>query len=304
MIDVVRGVLRVRKWPKKRGPPKSASQRFWVDWFKQANLLAKYADPMTQIRAKELTAHTGMYPRDIILAAMRGRLYTWVDDNGWRWYPVAAIDDISESLDVLAQTVGSVLVRAVDRWRAPAPGNLDEVLTLKGSPAIPVWAASAGGGGITQEVVPGTPIVVDGTKTFYDIDVSAYALFNLILEDMTYSASDSILFRFSTDGGVTFKDDVADYVRAFVNQNTSGMLTRSDIEAFKDDAVSGPKGAYAFENLNLGRAFWSGFGGTTSAKAQVIGGYATFTGPITTIKIFTRLMTTMDAGTIRLVGTL
>ncbi len=147
MIDTVRGVLRVRKWPKKYGKPRSASQAYWVDWFKQANLLAKYADAMSQRRAIEMTKGSGLYPRDVLLKAMRGRLYWWIDDTGWKWYPMAGISDISGALDVLAQTVGDVLVRATDRWRPPPPGVAGDVLTNQGPGTPPEWAAGGGGGG-------------------------------------------------------------------------------------------------------------------------------------------------------------
>ena len=146
MIDTVRGVLRVRKWPKKRGTPTSERQLFWIDWFRQANELAKYADPMSQVRAIEEAKVRGMYPRDVLLKAMRGRLYTWADSDGWKWFSVAAIQDISDTLDVLHQTVGGVLVRALDRWRSPDLGVIDDVLTLKGDPPVPAWATGGGGG--------------------------------------------------------------------------------------------------------------------------------------------------------------
>lgn len=150
MVDTVRGQLRVRKWPKKRGTPKSALQRWWIDWFRQANKLAKYVDAATARRAIDLTAGTGMYPRDIILSAMRGRLYSWVDQTGKKWHSMAAIQDISDSLDVLAQNIGDVLVRAADRWRAPPAGLIGDTLTYQGPDDPPIWTApSAGGGGPT-----------------------------------------------------------------------------------------------------------------------------------------------------------
>lgn len=147
MVDLVKGVIRVRRWPKKRGTPKSELQRWWISWFEQANFLTKYVDAISAARAIELTEKTGRYPRDILLAAMRGRLYHITDETGWTWYSMAAIGDISETLDVLAQTVGDVLVRATDRWRAPPPGTIGDVLTYKG-PADPAeWQAPVGGGG-------------------------------------------------------------------------------------------------------------------------------------------------------------
>ncbi len=147
MIDTVRGVLRVRKWPRKRGTPKSALQLWWIDWFRQANLLAKYVDAASARRAIEITANSGMYPRDVLLAAMRGRLYIWQDQAGKVWHPMAAIQDISDSLDVLAQDVGSLLVRYGDRWRALSGGSPGDVVTRQADGTPPSWQPAAGGGG-------------------------------------------------------------------------------------------------------------------------------------------------------------
>ncbi len=147
MVDTVRGVLRVRKWPKKRGTPTSESQLWWIDWFRQANKLAKYIDAASMRRAIELTAGTGKYPRDIILQAMRGRLYVWTDENGKVWYPMAAVQDISDTLDILAQNIGSVLVRATDRWRAATGEAAGKVLTSQGTGLAPTWETPGGGGG-------------------------------------------------------------------------------------------------------------------------------------------------------------
>jgi len=143
MVDTVRGVIRVRKWPRKRGKPKSPAQLFWIDWFTQANLLYKWIDPHQVRRFMEMTKGRAMYPRDVALKAMRGRLYTWTDENGWRWYPMAAVGDISETLDFLAQTVGSVLVRATDRWRTVIPKAVGDVLTYNGDIAPPTWETPA-----------------------------------------------------------------------------------------------------------------------------------------------------------------
>lgn len=180
MVDTVRGVLRVRKWPKKRGTPKSALQRWWIDWFRQANLLAKYADGMAMARAIEMTRQTGLYPRDVMLSAMRGRLYVWADETGWKWYPMAAVQDISDSLDVLAQTIGSVLVRATDRWRAPPVGVVGDVLTNQGVGAPPVWQAPAAGGYFSggalvnktgnQSIASGSFVLLTWDAEQYDTD--------------------------------------------------------------------------------------------------------------------------------------
>lgn len=180
MIDTVRGVLRVRRWPKKRGRPKSALQRWWNDWFKQANLLAKYADGLSQANAISMTKGTGLYPRDVLLSAMRGRLYWWIDETGWKWFPMAALQDISNALDVLGQTIGDVLVRAGDRWRPAADGSAGFVLTHKGPADAPVWELPSGGGGFLggamvrktdwQNIVTGARRIITWDVEDYDTD--------------------------------------------------------------------------------------------------------------------------------------
>jgi len=155
-------------------------QRWWIDWFKQANLLAKYADAASIIRSKEMAAGSGMYPRDVLLKAMRGRLYNWVDQDGWRWYSMAAVGDISESLDVLAQSIGSLLVRAADRWRTVPPGNPGDVLTHQAADEPPVWLPGGGGGGAfagalvrnlaNQSIPNSTTVAVAFTAELYDTD--------------------------------------------------------------------------------------------------------------------------------------
>ncbi len=182
MVDTVRGVIRIRKWPKKRGTPTSEKQLYWIDWFRQANYLAKYVDAATARLAIALTKGSGKYPRDIILQAMRGRLYSWQDQNGKKWYPMAAVQDISESLDVLAQTVGSVLVRATDRWRAPPPTNIGDVLTYQGPAASPLWAPAAGGGGFSGGALIGKTagqLIPNATWTTLTWDDETYDTANL-----------------------------------------------------------------------------------------------------------------------------
>lgn len=74
MVDTWRGKVRVRKWPRKRGRPKSPNVRAQNDWFRDANKLASRA-PDTQAKvAIEITKNSGLYPRDILMRAMAGNL--------------------------------------------------------------------------------------------------------------------------------------------------------------------------------------------------------------------------------------
>lgn len=302
MIDVFRGNLRIRKWPRKRGTPKSASQLFWIDWFRQANLLAKYADAASHARAIEITAKSGLYPRDVLLAAMRGRLYQWNSPDGWKWYPVAAIEDISESLDVLAQTVGSVLVRATDRWRAVVGGVIGDVLTNQGPGAPPAWVAGGGGGGITQQVVTGTPISPDNTVSFYDINIELYSLVNIIIADLGFASADRPVLRFSTDGGVSFKATMGDYWYGLVYPSGDSWSKQTAVFGSRLTSTANQNARIDLTNLRAGRVAWTLIASHSSAEAIIRGGFADFDGPITHVRVMGIGAKNMNAGTIRMVG--
>ena len=304
MIDTVRGVLRVRKWPRKRGTPKSASQRWWNDWFRQANLLAKYADGMSQARAIHLTKGTGLYPRDIMLRAMRGRLYWWIDDDGNRWYPMSGIQDISDTLDVLAQAVGSVLVRAVDRWRVPGPASptIGHALTYQGSAAPPIWASS--GAGVSQQTLPGTPLVPDGTVNSYDFDVSSYASVDMVLDNIGFAAADYPHLRLSTDGGVTFHAGASDYHDTYSQGGTQVVRNISKTNISAANVATGTFVDAFLNNLRAGRATCRATVGNYTNIVRHISDHANFDGPITDIRIYTNAGNTFNSGVIRLVGLL
>lgn len=297
MIDTFRGVLRVRKWPKKRGRPRSAKQRFWVDWFVQANRLAKYADGMSLARAIEMTKGSGLYPRDVLLMAMRGRLYTWSTPDGWRWYSMAAKGDISESFDILAQTVGSVLVRAVDLWRPPPPGALNDVLTYKGNLTSPVWQAP--GGGVSQALIPGTPIACDDTVSEYVLDITGQAEAKIILKDVDFATTDRPLFRFSIDGGATYKAGATDYTEMLIEAQSDATHNRSFVLCADRNSTSPFQLVASLGNINIDRLTYMVTCGIVSTFAIVRNGSCNFDGPVTHLKIFSLNGSNFKSGTIR-----
>ena len=302
MVDTVRGVLRVRKWPRKYGKPRSALQAWWIDWFKQANKLAQYADGMTQARAIAMTKGSGLYPRDVMLKAMRGRLYVWADETGWKWYPMAAIQDISDSLDVLAQTVGSLLVRATDRWRSVVPGNVNDVLHYKGDTAPPEWLPVATGAGVEQRELPATPIVPDGTANSYDLDVTSYATLAITLDGIGFASGAFTQIQFSTDGGVTFHAGGADY---FNTKLTAGADSNVQ-QAYWTFAASAGTTNHICQmnvtNLRAGRAMFLGIVTRSSADAMHRSGIVNFDGPITDVRIKSDTGANFNAGAIRITG--
>lgn len=69
-VDSVHGSVRVRRWPRKRGPSKSKAQRLMQQRMASAIQLAKFADPTSYAMSMKITAGTGLYPRDWLTHAM------------------------------------------------------------------------------------------------------------------------------------------------------------------------------------------------------------------------------------------
>jgi hypothetical protein len=70
IIDSFRGQVRIRKWPRKRGKPKSPAQLASIRAFTEANRLAKLADASQFASAIKLVKNSGLYPRDVMVSAM------------------------------------------------------------------------------------------------------------------------------------------------------------------------------------------------------------------------------------------
>lgn len=82
MVDSVRGTMRARAWPRKRGKPKAAVTLAWNQWFRDAAKVAKFIDAKQTITAMDETRNTGLYPRDVIFRAMSVGIADLVLPNG------------------------------------------------------------------------------------------------------------------------------------------------------------------------------------------------------------------------------
>jgi len=301
VFDVTRGTLRVRRWPRKRPGTMPAEQAFWVDWFKQANRLTKYVDGASTIRAMQITKNTGMYPRDILLKAMRGRYVTWKDQFGWIWSSMAARGDISQSLDILAQTVGNVLVRGATYWLAAANEGLGNVLTSMGPGNPAQWVAPVTGQ--TQIEAPGSPIFPDNTKSTYTILIDKFLDAHIQLEAVTLNAADTIKVRFSNDGGVTWFSAVDDYLNIALTSTVEQCQTAAEFGISNGSIEFVNTVGMFFGHLQSDRLYMEGMCGDLSGgSARARYGIARFSGPVNAIQIFTGTGTNFKSGLIRVLG--
>jgi len=82
MIDTVRGSVRVRKWPRKRGKNLHPHTRYMMRWFKDACRKLRYVNAQDMDFAIKATKGTGLYPRDLLMIGMTEGLIDLYDETG------------------------------------------------------------------------------------------------------------------------------------------------------------------------------------------------------------------------------
>jgi len=147
MVDVVRGRVRVRAWPKKRKRPLHPQTVAQNQKFKDAAILAKYTPAEIMNPMITATRGTPFYPRDLVTMTASGRFAVIDTIEGISIMPSPAQSAVSESLDAIAQLQGEMLVRSDGLWVPIVPGQPGHVLTTQGLGSLPTWEPQSGGGG-------------------------------------------------------------------------------------------------------------------------------------------------------------
>lgn len=124
-------------------PPKrrTTTQRQYLIqlWMKYMAYVYKVTDAFFIDNYRSQALGLWLQPRDIFFAAHSGRLFGFTDENGKKYFSFAARKDMSESLDILAQTPGAILFRNTEYWDGLAPGEPGQVLRI-GFGGLPVWS--------------------------------------------------------------------------------------------------------------------------------------------------------------------
>lgn len=131
MIDTFRGQLRARAWPRKRGKPKSAKTQQHVERFVAVSRALKFGHPDEHAAAIKATKGTPLYTRDLLTMIAYNRAWYLEFQDGRTLYTVAMRQDVSDSLDVLSQRDGDILVRIDGLWRG-VPQNQSGANLLSG----------------------------------------------------------------------------------------------------------------------------------------------------------------------------
>lgn len=203
MVDVTRGRLRIRAWPKKRGKAKTKAEQALRDDFAEAQWASKYLAPQIiqfMMRARE---GTPILPRDLTTMMFFNRMMLIILPDGRKVYPMPAYLDVSEALDVITQELDMTLVRGVNGWEY-RPYNA--------------------GGGQWQMLADVQPAVTGAVPYVEVADIDLYTEIMAFTDTVTTTSGSKLVCAPSVDGGATFLlgDTNFDWVQPAGSRGSSG----------------------------------------------------------------------------------
>ncbi len=170
-VKMLRGQLIACKWPRRRPRVTHPTTLAQMEKFRQANWLTKFAPAAVQMTHRKIVAGTQLLPRDLMIAAMYGRGLTWQINDHRRRYPVAAVQDLSDTLDLLGTLPGDIIARGPDGWRVSSPTQPGQVPMSQAAGLAPVWQTLTGGVGIWQGVEDVTLAVPLALNAYHSVAI-------------------------------------------------------------------------------------------------------------------------------------
>jgi len=194
-VRELRGQLLMCKWPRKRGRPLHPTTIEQNEKFKQANWATKYIPAAIQMAHRQIVEGTNILPRDLMIASMYGRGFYWQQPGQNRRYPIAAIHDLSDTLDILGALAGDILVRGTDLWEKGRPTAPGQVLMSNAPGQPPTWQTIGSQDGLWVQIEDFTLPADLGLNVWHEtvIDPGWKALEYQVLTAATPSGQEPII---------------------------------------------------------------------------------------------------------------
>ena len=135
---------------------------------------------------------------------------------------------VSDMLEEVGATQGQIMYYNGTAWTVLAPGTAGQVLETNGAGANPSWETASGGGGsgdpgagYEEDVVFDQDFNTTSAAEVY-IPLSDEYDYFMISRFKSGSGGASGYYALSTDGGSTYDDAAADYVRAWMSAASDG----------------------------------------------------------------------------------
>lgn len=168
VVDTVRGAIRVRKWPRKRGRKRNPTNMWWSEWLRQAMALWRYSPPRWQETWRQATRDLPVKVTDPYIQAVRGTIWYFQNPDGSIAYPRQMRDKVSYSLDAIIQKYGGMLARGKDNWVGIEPPTSEHQVLSPGGDLLPHWT--------DRESAGLTPIMYGATSgTAWDDTISPHS---------------------------------------------------------------------------------------------------------------------------------
>lgn len=229
---LARGALLIRdtkhgavasKWPKKRGRAKSGYDFYRQTEFGWASRAAATPNPLDLMTATEMVKGTTYVPRDFLVMAAFGRAYDIVSPDGVTWENYRDVNNPQYMLDLIGDTVGSVIYRAEIGWVILPPATNGYVLTMVDG--IPSWEAPTGGGGggaplvtVLAVTVADAPVVTANITCSFDAAViDENGVWNPVTPTRLYLPTTALRCRFTTFAKMKDSAVALDYESRLVN---------------------------------------------------------------------------------------
>lgn len=114
--DNGRGQMVAKAWPKKRKRPLHPTTVEQNKIFGTAVALSKRVAPDIYVAAMSVTHRTGLYPRDLIIKALYGKLIALRRAGSRTMIPMSTYQQLSDLLDLITNIEGQYLLRGPDGW--------------------------------------------------------------------------------------------------------------------------------------------------------------------------------------------
>lgn len=221
-----KGNVITNAWPKKR-PGKVGPEEQWVrDRFKEAaQVMKRYAPEILETYKRAV--HGKPYaPRDLLLQSLYGHGPTVFLNTGERIVPLANQVNISQLMDNIGWTPGSMLYRAEHLWVPIPPGNNGDILRYNGPSVVPSWIGTPSG-------LQGASLVYRSSNETASSTYPRTATWNASLYDELGAWNPSTPTRLTVPGGVSQVR-----VRASIRITDSATARSFALSTFNDAATS------------------------------------------------------------------